>query len=95
MKKFNNIEQSIKIVEKLGYAGIFDDEVTENKILHTIMYHLKDYEELKPIKPKKNLKEKTLSAVNTAHILVDNIFIGLKETLNQQDQQDNEEKDSK
>jgi ribosomal protein L6P/L9E len=86
MKSFNNIELSINIVDNLARHGCFKDEAKENFAHKLTIDFLKNYEEAKLIEPKTTLKEKTLNAVDTAHKLVDNIFIGLKETLNKKDE---------
>ena len=84
MKKISNIEIALEIVDNLTAAGCFKDEDKENHATKITIDLLKDYPQINT-KPKRNLKDKTLAAVDIAHKMIDTAFIKLKETLNQKD----------
>tara|TARA_R110000737_G_C14443391_1_gene461825 strand:- start:173 stop:439 length:267 start_codon:yes stop_codon:yes gene_type:complete len=86
MKKITNVSIALEIVDNLTANNVFKDEENENKATHIVLSVLKTYPEIgDKIKPKRNLKDKTLAAVDIAHKMVDSAFIKLKETLNQED----------
>lgn len=85
MKKFNNISTAIEIVENINRHGCFKDEASENFAIKLTIDFLKEYDEIKKTPPKKNLKDKTLGAIEITHKIVDNLFNSLKETLNKKD----------
>tara|TARA_R110000796_G_scaffold75260_4_gene168886 strand:+ start:423 stop:812 length:390 start_codon:yes stop_codon:yes gene_type:complete len=86
MKKITNVSIALEIVDNLTANNVFKDEESENKATHIVLSVLKTYPEIgDKIKPKRNLKDKTLAAVDIAHKMVDSAFIKLKETLNQED----------
>ena len=88
MKKVNNIPLAIEIVEKIASQGYFINEDAENHSTKMVIDILREYEQTEKVKPKRNLKEKTLNAVEVTQKIVDNLFESLKETLNQTDEED-------
>lgn len=88
MKKVNNIPLAIDIVEKIASHGYFINEDAENHSTKLVIDILREYEQTEKVKPKRNLKEKTLNAVEVTQKIVDNLFESLKETLNQKDEED-------
>lgn len=83
----SNVEVAIEIVNNLTANDVFKDEDSENLATHIVISVLKTYPDIdgSKNKPKKNLKDKTLAAIDIAHKMVDSAFIKLKETLNQED----------
>jgi hypothetical protein len=86
MKKITNVSIALEILDNLEANNVFKDEESENKATHIVLSVLKTYPQIgDKIKPKRNLKDKTLAAVDIAHKMVDSAFTKLKETLNQED----------